>query len=87
MSVAMCQHGPEAAHGGGIDSQAELGQVAFEERADERFTPGGAVGITVGKEGAWEATAKPERFKGCRSGFGQVEAVQINKLNASGEGF
>lgn len=83
----MCQHGPEAAHGGGIDSQAEPGQVSFEERADEGFTPGGAVVVSVCEEGTREATAEPECFEGCRSGFGQVEAVQINKLNASGEGF
>lgn len=33
----MCEHGPEAAHGGGLDAEAELGQVTFEERADEAF--------------------------------------------------
>lgn len=60
MSVSMCEHGPEAAHGGGLDAEAELGQVTFEERADEAFAPSGAVGIVVGEEGAKEATAEPQ---------------------------
>ena len=60
ISVVVGDHDPESAEGGGGDVDAELGDIAFEESAEEILVPLRACRICGREIGARESATQPE---------------------------
>ena len=56
----MCQHGPEATQGLGLDARPQQGDIAFQVGSDEILSPPLADTITGGQIAVRKATTYPQ---------------------------
>lgn len=64
---------------------AELRQVAFEKGSYKSLPPGDARRLRVGQVRPGEAAANPQLLVGAGTGFGEIEAVEIDILDPAGK--
>ena len=64
LPLEMGAHPPEAIDRGGGDAKAELGEIAFEEGADELLSPSEAGRVVPGQQAVGKSAAQPQRLFG-----------------------
>ena len=74
----MRQHGQEPVQRRRTELGAELRQVTFDERADERLSPRRAVGGGVGQERSRKPAPDPEARHPRRTDLGDLQAAQLD---------
>ena len=87
LSVVVGQHGPESPECLRRHRDAELGDVALEERLHEAAPPHRRAAIVRGEIGTRKSAPEPERAPGLRSDLRHVEPRELDQTDAAGEGF
>jgi len=79
------EHGPEPTQGLGGNAWPELGNVAFEVRADEGEAPVEAVRVALGEVALWETASAPELAKLTDRHFASIDGMQLAVSDAAGQ--
>ena len=85
LAVPVRDHHPEPPERLGRDANAQLGEIALQEGADEVVEPVGCVLVVGGEEGAREAAPQPEVAPTRRPDFFQVEAGERDQPDPAGQ--
>ena len=87
LAVIVGQHRPEPSKGLGRNRDAELGDVALQERLHEAAPPHRGRAVVRGEICTREAAAEPEGAPRLRRDLRQVEPREIDETHAAGERF
>ena len=85
LRVPMRQHGPESAHRGRRNGNAELGDVALQECPHESVSPNHAVVVLRREVRAGQTATQPKSPPVLGIGLAEAETGQLDELDAAGE--